>query len=236
MGLLWTMVTPLLMLGIYTFVFGTVFKSRWATSSAEASPAEFAVILFTGLIIYQFLSEPIGRAPTLMLANINYVKRVVFPLEILVPVTIGTSLFHALVSFAILLPFVYAVFGGIPLTALLLPLILAPLVLLVTGLCWFLASLGTYVRDINQIVATALTALLFLAPIFFPITALPEWLQPWVALNPLSVPVHLSREVLIFGQLPDFTMLGVYTAVSIVICAAGFLWFQRTRKGFADVL
>ncbi len=236
LGLLWSFLTPLFMLAIYTFVFGTVFQSKWVTSAADASPAEFAVILFTGLIVYQIFSEPVNRAPTLILGNVSYVKKVVFPVHILVPVSLCTALFHAVVSFLMLLPFVYLVMGTIPLTALLMPLTIAPLMILVLGVSWFLASLGTYIRDIGQFVGTVVTAVLFLAPIFFPLTALPVWLRPWLVLNPLTIPVQQTREVLIFGQIPDFAALGLYTLVASVVFMAGYFWFQKTRKGFADVL
>lgn len=236
LGLVWSMVTPLMMLGIYTFVFGMVFQSRWVSGDGAASPGEFSVILFVGLILFQLLADTVTRAPSLMLSNASYVKKVVFPLEILVPVTLGTALFHALVSLIILLPFVYLVFGGIPITTVLLPVVVLPLIIMVLGLSWFLASIGVYLRDIGQFVGTAVTALLFLAPIFFPLTALPIWLQPWLKFNPLSLPVNQAREVLIFGNPPNFVDLGIYTIVAGIVCVLGLLWFQKTRKGFADVL
>ncbi len=236
LGLFWSMLTPVFMLGIYTFVFGTVFKSRWASSSADASPLEFAVILFIGLILFQIMSDTVGRAPGLIIGNTNYVKKVVFPLEILVPVAMGTALFHGFVSLLILLPFIYFVFGAIHWTIILLPFVIAPFTLLVMGASWFLASLGTFARDIGQVIGTILTAMLFLAPIFFPLEALPEWIRPVVVLNPLSLPVEQAREVLIFGNLPNWSALGVYSLIAIAICVLGFIWFQKTRKGFADVL
>jgi len=236
LGLVWMALTPLLMLGVYTFVFGTVFKSRWTSSAADASPAEFAVILFIGLILFQLLAETVNRAPSLMLVNTSYVKKVVFPLEILVPVALGTALFHAGITFMVLLPFIVAVFGDVPVTAVLLPLVVAPLLLLILGVSWFLASVGTYMRDVGQFVGTAVTALLFLAPIFFPLSALPSWLQPWLFLNPLTLPVQQAREVLIFGNMPDFGQLGAYSLVSATVCLLGYIWFQKTRRGFADVL
>jgi len=236
LGLVWSMITPLLMLGIYTFVFGTVFQSRWGGSNAQTPTAQFSVILFTGLIVYQIFAETIVRSPQLMIANANYVKKVVFPLEILVPVVIGNALFHAGISFLILLPFVFMVMGAIPLTILLLPLVLAPLLIMAAGVGWFLASLGTYTRDIGQFIGTLATALLFLAPIFFPSSALPEWLQPWLVLNPVTVPVDQAREVLVFGRPPNWVVIGAYGLVSLVVGMLGYIWFQKTRKGFADVL
>ncbi|MFN0263114.1 ABC transporter permease [Tepidamorphus sp. 3E244] len=235
LGILWSLLTPLLMLAVYTFVFGTIFKARWAGASEDASVAEFAVILFSGLISFQLFAEVIGRAPGLILSNQNYVKKVVFPLEVLIPVALGSALFHAAVSYAILLVFIQKI-HGIPWTALLLPLVIAPFCLLILGLSWFLASIGTFVRDIGQFVGTVVTALLFLSPVFYPISALPAWLQPWLMMNPAALPVTLSREVLIFGKPPDFSALGLYTLIAAAIAGLGYLWFQKTRKGFADVL
>ncbi len=230
------MLTPLFMLCIYTFVFGFVFKSRWSGTDDSASFGEFAVILFSGLIVFQLFSEVINRAPMLMIANANYVKRIVFPLELLVPVALGSALFHLGVSLIVLLVAVILVFGGIPWTALLIPVVLLPFSLVILGLSWFLASLGTYVRDIGQILGTITMALMFTSPIFFPASVLPEWVRPWLALNPLFVPVDQIHNIVVFGKLPDFAALGLYALLSIVIAFLGYWWFQKTRKGFADVL
>lgn len=236
LGVLWSLLTPLFMLAVYTFVFGAVFKARWAGARADASMGEFAVTLFVGLIVFQLFAEVINRAPGLILGNRNYVKKIVFPLEVLVPVALGSALFHAAVSLLVLLVFVLAVHGGIPWTALLLPLVIAPFCLVILGLSWFLASLGTYVRDIGQVLGTLVTALMFLSPIFFPLSALPDWIQPWVVLNPVALPVEDARNLLIFGQPPDFAALAAYSVVALIVAALGYLFFQKTRKGFADVL
>jgi lipopolysaccharide transport system permease protein len=236
LGILWSLLTPLFMLGVYTLVFGTVLKTRWAGAGDSTSTAEYAVILFAGLIVYQLFAEVINRAPGLILANQNYVKKVVFPLEVLVPVALGSALFHAAVSFGVLLAFVLVIHGGIPWTALLLPFVLAPYCLLILGLAWFLASLGTYLRDIGQFLGTVVTALMFLSPIFFPLSALPAWLQPWLALNPIALPVTQARDVLIFGKLPDLAALALYSLAAAAIAWFGYAWFAKTRKGFADVL
>lgn len=236
LGVFWAMITPLLMLGIYTLVFGKIFKARWIPTDAEAAPEEFAVILFVGLIVYNIFAETVNRSPTLIIENSSYVKKVVFPLEVLVPVALGTAVFHALVSAVILIPFVYFVFGSLPLTALLLPFTMFPIIISTAGIAWFLASVGTYARDVGQITSTLTLALMFLAPIFFPRAMLPEWTHPWLALNPVTIPVEQSRNVLIFGNLPDFLTLFVYVIISLIIAGLGFAWFQKTRKGFADVL
>jgi lipopolysaccharide transport system permease protein len=243
LGILWSMLTPLFMLAVYTFVFGAVLGARWpdgrgaAGGSGEAmSMPEFSILLFAGLIVFQLFSEVVIRAPTLVLSNANYVKKVVFPLEILPVVALGSALFHAAVGFAILLIFMLLVYGGIPATALFLPVVLAPLLPATLGIAWFLSALGVYYRDINQILGPLVTGLMFLSPIFFPLSVLPDWIKPWIALNPITLPVEQVRAVLNFGRLPDIASQTVYTAVSVAVALAGYAWFQKTRKGFADVL
>lgn len=236
LGILWSLLTPLFMLAVYTFVFGQVFKARWAGASENASMGEFAVTLFAGLIVFQLFSEVVTRAPGLILANQNYVKKIVFPLEILVPVTLGSALFHTAISLVVLFAFMLPIHGGVPWTALLLPVVLVPYCLSILGLSWFLASLGAYVRDIGQVLGTLVSALMFLSPIFFPISALPEWIQPWLVLNPIALPVEQARDLLIFGKLPNFAALGLYSVVAVVVALLGYEFFQQTRKGFADVL
>jgi lipopolysaccharide transport system permease protein len=242
LGIVWSMLTPLFMLAVYTFVFGTVFGARWADESTgagrhgEHSMAEFAIILFAGLIVFQLFAEVINRAPMLVLSNVSYVKKVVFPLQILPVVALGSALFHAAVSFAVLLGFILVVYGSIPFTALLLTVVLAPYCVVILGLSWFLAAFGVYYRDINQFLGTLVTALMFLSPIFFPVSALPEWIRAWVALNPIAFPVEETRAVLIFGRMPDFPGLAVYMAAGLAIAVLGYTWFEKTRKGFADVL
>lgn len=236
LGLFWSIVTPLLSLAVYTFVFGTVFKSRWGSATETASPMEFAVILFSGLIMFQLLSEIINRAPGLIVSNSNYVKRILFPLELLIPSVAGAALFHALISLALILPFVFFVFGTIPATVVFVPIIILPFMLMLLGTGWFLASIGTFVRDIGQVIGTVTTAIMFLSPIFFPLSALPGWVTPGIYLNPLTVPIEQLRNVLIFGHMPDFLSLGLYTVASALIAVAGYYWFEKTRKGFADVV
>jgi len=245
LGIVWSLLTPLFMLAVYTFVFGIVFRARWVgvgaqgesgAGAAEPSTAEFAVILFAGLIMFQLFAEVINRAPALILSNANYVKKVVFPLEILPVVALGSALFHAGISLLVLLAFRLAVVGDVPPTALLVPVVLVPFCLMILGLSWFIAALGVYYRDINQFLGTLVTALMFLSPIFFPLSALPEWLGPWVVLNPLAFPVEATRSLLIFGRLPDVIGLVAYTTVALAIATLGYAWFQKTRKGFADVL
>ncbi|MER9137249.1 ABC transporter permease [Mesorhizobium sp. M0830] len=239
LGLLWSLLNPLFMLAVYTFVFGVVMKSRWTMpdqQSATHSTGEFAVVLFCGLIVFQFFAEVVSLAPGLIVANANYVKKIVFPIQILPVVSAGAALFHAIVSLLVLLVFAYIVFDHVPLTVLLAPLVFAPLIVMVLGIAWLLASIGVYFRDMSQIVAPLVTATMFLSPVFFQRTSLPAWLQPWLSLNPLAIPVESFRDVVIFGLSPDWIALSYYSIVAIAVAFLGYQFFQKTRKGFADVL
>lgn len=239
LGVLWSLLNPLFMLAIYTFVFGVVMKSRWTLPSGQAgehSTGEFAIILYSGLIPFQFFSEVVALSPSLILANASYVKKVVFPIQILPAVSVGAALFHAAVSLLVLFVFALVAFGGIPLSALWAPIVIAPLVVMVLGIAWFLAATGVYFRDIGQIVSPLITAAMFFSPIFFQRTSMPEWLQPWLALNPLTVPVESFRSVVVFGVQPDLVGLGIYSLVALVVAFLGYQFFQKTRRGFADVL
>lgn len=237
-GLAWSFFHPVLMLAVYTFVFSVVFKARWgvAASATQESKADFAMMLFVGLIVHALFSEVLNRAPSLILSNQNFVKRVVFPLEILPVVIMGAALFHGLVSLIVML-LAFLLFNGyLHWTAILAPLILLPLVLLTLGLAWMLASLGVFLRDVGQAVGIFTTVLMFLAPVFYPVSALPESIRPWLLANPLTFIIEQAREVLVWGHLPDWVGWAQYTVVALSVAWAGYAWFQKTRKGFADVI
>ncbi len=238
MGLAWSLLNPILMLAVYTFVFSVVFKARWGAVAVEAeeNKAQFAVILFVGLIVHGLLAEVLNRSPALVLNNVSYVKKVVFPLEVLPVVVLGTAFFHSLVSVAVLLG-AFAMFNGfIQWTAVFFPLVILPFLLLTLGLAWILASLGTYIRDVGQTIGMVTVVLMFLSPVFYPVSALPERLRPFIMANPLTCIVEQARAVLVFGRLPDWRSLGVYSLVALLVGWVGYAWFQKTRKGFADVL
>ena len=234
LGILWSFFNPVFMLAIYTFFFSVVFKARWHTNSD--SKTEFAIVLFAGMLVFNLFAETTNRSPGLILSNVNYVKKVVFPLEILPWVSIGSALFHALISLGAWLIFYTLIFGAPHATVLLLPLIVLPLILLTLGLSWFLASLGVYLRDVGQIVGIVTTALMFLTPIFYQVTSMPAEYQRFLLLNPLTPAVQQARDVLIWGQVPGIGYFVAYFLVSLFVAWLGFAWFQKTRKGFADVL
>jgi lipopolysaccharide transport system permease protein len=235
MGLAWSFFNPLLMLAIYTFVFSVVFKARWGTGGEE-SKADFAILLFVGMIVHGLFAECVNRAPGLILSNVNYVKKVVFPLEILPWVAFGSALFHTAISLVVLLVVQLSLSQQLPWTVILFPFILVPLVCITMGFAWFLAALGVYVRDIGQITGMVTTVLMFLSPVFYPISALPIQYQSWLQLNPLTFIIEEGRKTLIFGQLPDVSHWAVMFAAGILTAWMGFAWFQKTRRGFADVL
>lgn len=234
MGILWSFFNPVLMLVVYTFVFSVVFKARWV--GGTDSKTEFALVLFAGLMVYNLFAECINRSPGLVLGNVNYVKKVVFPLEILPVVAIGSAAFHLLVSLLVWLIF-YLIYFGIPqATLLLFPLVLIPFFLLTLGFSWFLASLGVFLRDVSQIVGVMTTALMFLSPIFYPITALPQEYHIFLQINPLTFVIEQARDVMIWGKGMNWIAWAIYLLLAAIMAWLGFAWFQKTRKGFANVL
>ena len=238
LGLAWSFFNPVLMLAVYTFVFSVIFKSRWTAtaSNMQESKTDFAVVLFVGMIVYTLFSEVLNRAPLLILNNQNFVKRVVFPLEILPVVTMGAALFHGFVSLIVLL-LAFVLFNGyLHWTVIFVPLVLMPLVILTLGFAWMLASLGVFLRDAGQTIGIVTTVLMFLAPVFYPISALPPELRPWLLANPLTFIIEQAREVIVWGHLPNWSGLVWYVSVAFAVAWLGYAWFQKTRKGFADVL
>jgi len=233
-GILWSFFNPVIMLLIYTFVFSVVFKARWNEDSE--SKTEFALILFAGLIVFNLVSECINRSPRLILENINYVKKVIFPLEILPIVSLGSALFQSLISFIVWL-LAYIIFFGPPhLTILLTPLVIIPLLFFILGISWILAAFGVYLRDISQFVGVAMTLLLFMSPIFYPLSAIPEHYQFFIQLNPISPTIEQIRQVLYWGEVPSPRVWCICFLASLIVALIGFTCFQKTRKGFADVL
>lgn len=234
-GLAWSFLNPLLMLAVYTFVFSYVFNARWG-GATESSRTEFAIILFAGLMAHGFLSECISRAPMLIMANASYVKKVVFPLEILTWSAVGSSLFHMAVTLCVLLLAQGLLLERVPMTLVYFPLVIFPLVLIGTGVTWFFAALGVYYRDVGQVTGLLSTVLLFMSPALYPVTALPEEMRKIIYLNPLTFMIDQSRNVLIWGLQPDWPGLLKYFTISLVIAYLGYYWFQLVRRGFADVI
>lgn len=234
MGLAWSFFNPLLMLAVYTFVFSVVFNARWGTIGGTRG--EFAIFLFAGLVVHGLFAECLTRAPTLILSNPSYVKRVVFPLEVLPWVGLGSALFHSAISLLVLMAAQLVIMHAIPFTAVFVLVIVPPLVLMTVGAAWFLAGVGVYMRDINHLIGIIVTVLLFMSPIFYPVDALGEPFRSWLYLNPLTFIIEQFRDVQILGRMPDWLGLLRYSAVSFAFAWSGFAVFQKLRRGFADVL
>lgn len=235
LGVGWSLVHPIVMLAIYTFVFSYVFKTRWEGGVGD-SKLEFAIVLFCGMIVFNIFAESFNRSPTLILAQPSFVKKVVFPLEVLPVVTLLSALFHAAISFVVLLALIVVVKGLPAATIAFAPLVLAPYILFCLGVAWFLSALGVYLRDVGQVAQVIVTALMFLSPLFYPVSALPETLRPLFLLNPVAYPIEEMRAVVLFGRLPDPRALALYTAFGLAAMWLGFVAFQRIRRGFADVI
>ena len=234
-GLAWSFFNPILMLLVYTIVFSVVFKARWG-GGLEESKADFAMTLFTGMIVHGLFAECVNRAPGLILSNVNYVKKVLFPLEVLPWIALGSALFHASMNLLVLMLFYFVANLSIPPAILLLPVLFLPLALLTIGVSWILASLGVYIRDIGHMMAMLTTIMLFLSPVFYPASALPEPYRAWLYANPLTFIIEQARNLVFWGGRPDWIGLAAYFVVSCLVAWVGLIWFQRTRKGFADVL
>ena len=233
-GLGWSLINPLIMLAVYTFVFSVVFQVRWGAT--EGGKGSFALILFVGIIVHGIVAECVNRASTLIPSNAGYVKRVVFPLEILPVIAMGSALFHAAMALLVLCIAHLFFRGALPVTAIAFPLVMLPLVIGTLGVSWFFAALGVYIRDVGQVTAILMTVLLFMSPAFYPIESLPKYYQDLLYLNPLTYAIQGGRDVLLWGRWPDWLSLGLQVLASILVAWLGYWSFQRMRPGFADVI
>ncbi len=234
LGVLWSFITPILMLTIYTFVFSVIFEARWGVHNTNK--VEFAMLLFCGLVAFNIFAEIVSRAPGLIINNANYVKKVVFPLEILPIVAVNSALVHGLIGIFVLLIALIIFMGTLHWTILFIPLVLLPLILLSLGLAWLLSSLGVFLRDIGQVISIAVTGFLFLSPIFYPISSIPVSLQYLFYINPISYVVEDMRRVVVWGQQPDWFWLLIGIVIGLLVLLAGFFWFEKSKKTFSDVL
>lgn len=238
LGLLWAFLNPFFMLLVYTFVFAIVFGAKWGFP--QETKADFAVILFAGLIAFNIFSEVINAAPSLVLSNPMFVKKVVFPLEILVVAKLLSAIINAIFSALILLAAVLAAHHSLPWTIILLPLVWLPLGFFTLGLAYFFASLGVFVRDIGHVMGIAVSIIFFLSPVFFSqktlLEKLPDNLHLFFKINPLAVFLEDTRKVLIFGVCPDWRLTLLMLGFSFLVFVLGFAWFMKSKRAFADVI
>lgn len=233
-GLLWSLISPFLMLGVYSFAFGFVMKSKWPQLAGHN--VHFSLILFVALIVHGFFAECLNRSPSLITAQPNFVKRIIFPLEVIPWSMLISALFHTGMNILAFMVLQIILEKSLPWTIIYLPLVMIPIIILSLGLSWALSALGVYLRDIGQITGVTATALLFMSSAMIPLTAVPEGYRIYFELNPLTFIIDQARQVALWGGQPDWLGLLQYTLGSIVVAYAGYFWFRVTRKGFGDVL
>jgi lipopolysaccharide transport system permease protein len=234
LGVLWAIITPFMTVLMFAFVFGVVFKSRWG--GTELSTESFIIIVLVGMALHGILAEALGRAPTAILGQPAYVKKVIFPLEILPIVVTVNAVLNAAITLLVVLTASAIMKGTFEVTMLLLPIVLLPYVVLITGVVLFVSAIGVYIRDMSQIVNLFTMLTLFLSPVFYPISAVPAGYRFLLYVNPLTFIVEQTREVALYGHMPDWSGLAIYAPLAFLFTWLGYCCFQKARNGFADVI
>lgn len=238
LGILWAVIQPLLVLAIYTFIFGFVFKNRWDQLGGPEW-ANFPLNFFAGYLIFGLFSDCVNRSPTMITEHPNLVRKVVFPLEILPLTCCGASLVYFGISLALLMVATFTLTLTVHWTVLLFPLTLVPLIMLTLGISWLFASLGAFIRDFKQVVPVLMQMVFFVTPVFYDVTKLEERYQRIIRLNPLTTILNFGRKTLMWGQMPskaDWISMGVVTAIALAVMVFGYAWFAKSKRGLADVL
>lgn len=233
-GIAWSLLNPLFLLAIYTFVFSVAFKARWG--GGDESKVAFALVLFSGMIVHNFFAECLNRAPGIITSHANYVKKVIFPLDLLPWVSLCSALLHFGVSFVVLIAFCLVAGVAIHPGIVLVPLILLPLIFMTIGVSWILASLGVFLRDLSQIVGMVTTVAMFLAPVFYPIENLPAGYRALIVWNPITLPILELRDAMLWNRPMRWDAWLISLGIGLLISWLGYWWFQKTRRGFADVI
>ena len=242
LGILWSLIVPLFMLAIYTYVFSIIFQAKWHPSNSSATPDlstdkfYFALVLFAGLIIFNIFSEITLKSSNLIVSNPNFVKKILFPIELLPLPAIGAASFHLVISLLVLLVFSFITGHQVPMTFLLIPLIILPLLFFCLGLCWIFSAIGVYFRDIQQIVGLTVSVLMFVTPVFYSLSAVPGRFHEIVELNPLTHFIEWARQVLILGETPTLISYSLGFIGCFLFAWIGFIVFQMSKDGFADVI
>lgn len=237
MGVLWSFINPLLLLMVYTFVFSIVFHARFGSDNVlHQNRWGYALILFSGITLFGLLSECLTRAPSLINTHANFVKKVIFPLEILPCITLCSAFFHLLIGLFILLVFNGLLNHSFPSTVIFLPLILLPFLIFTLSCILFISATGVFLRDLGQAMGLVTTVLLFLSPVFYSRSNLPTFIQSWLLLNPMTFIVEQFQRILFLERMPDMIGLGLYSMISLLLLTLSLVWFQKTRKAFADVI
>lgn len=234
LGIFWSIVTPILMIVVYTFVFSQIFNAKWGAE--YSSNLDFALMAYCGLATFSIFSEVVSRAPSLILSNVNYVKKVIFPLDIFSIISIGTALVTAAINYGLVILFELVYKHSVPWTAILLPIVILPMLFLIAGLSWFLSSIGVFIRDIGHAMGIIIQALMLLSPIFYPAEVVPEAFRWFYSINPINYYIENVRNVLILGQIPNPYTFLLQLVIALILMYAGWLWFKKTKSSFADVM
>jgi lipopolysaccharide transport system permease protein len=230
-GVLWLIFSPLIMLAIFAFVFGHIFQARWPQ---QDTGTPFWLLLYSGLIAFNVFAETVSRSPSSVRGYPSFVKKIIFPVNILPIVPLGAALMHGGFNFLILLA-ALALTGHLHPSILLFPFLVAPLILLALGLSWFLAAWGVFIKDMTQIVPVFVQILLFLSPVFYPVSVVPAMMRPFYQYNPLGSVIETSRTVII-GQPIAWNAWGMALGLGLIISILGYAFFQHSRDEFADAL
>jgi lipopolysaccharide transport system permease protein len=236
LGMSWTLLNPLFTLAVYTFVFGSIFNARWGASGRPVGNAEFALTLFIGLIVFQFFAECLIKSTQILIVNKTYAKKAIFPTEALPVAMTGAAAFHFAMSFTVFLVFSVIAFGSIKWTALFVPLVFLPLALVALGIVWILSVIGAVVRDLDQLISFVTTAMLFLSPVFYPLSAVPQGVRHIFMANPLTIIIEQMRAVAIAGEPPDGYALGMYALAGLASSWLGYSVFMKSKKAIAEIL
>jgi lipopolysaccharide transport system permease protein len=234
-GILWSFLTPLIMLSVYLLVFGFVFKSRFGYTPEE-SAADFGLGLFCGLNLFNMFAEVVTRSPGLILQHPNYVKKVVFPLEIIPVSATASALFHCLMAYVPMIVLLVLFHRTFPFSAFLIPVYLLPLTILALGLSWALAALGVFIRDLQLFLTSVVTVLMFLSAVFYPLRAIPEQFRGLLALNPMAGFLDSARRSIVWGISPDWGSYFIFFGWALLAFFVGNLVFSRSKRAFADVI
>ncbi len=234
LGLFWTLLTPLLLLLVYMFVFGVVFKARWP--QVDGGDTNFSTLLFCGIIVHMFFAEVLSAASKLIIDNANYVKKVVFPLDILSWVSLGEAAFHFAVAVLVLFGLVIVTGVGLHWTLLYIPILMVIFSMHLLGMSWLVSACGVYIRDVKYVAGFVVTAMVFLSPVFYPASAVPESFAMVMNINPLTFYIEAFRSVVVLGEAVAVSELAWAALLAVLSFVIGFWFFERVKKGFADVL
>ena len=233
LGIMWSIINPIIMMSVYTLIFSQIFQTRWAGAS-QINTTDFAINLYTGLIVFNIYADTITRAPSLITSNPNFVKKIIFPLEVLSVATVGSAVATGITSILVLLGVILITTKQLAVTIILLPILWAPLILNCLSLAWILSTLGVFIKDLTQVTNSIVSVTMFLSPIFYPSEALPDKLRWLSQLNPLAYYIEKSRNIIIEGKNINPVQIAVFFVTSLIIAEITFRFTKKLERGIGD--